>query len=255
MKKEAEKQESACRFEGIVSLRAVLAGDGSSRRSITRLFYDREKSSSPTHVKEYAWIKHRAEENGFDIELVGRAALDDMALGSSHGGIIFDTNERILPPLTSSFIRKGGFYILPEGIEDPYNFGYALRSVYAMGADGVLLPPRNWMSAAGVVCRASAGASELMSMALWEDDGARLFKEAGYRIVCADLRDSAPIFDADLKKPLLLVVGGEKRGISRALLEKSDLNVRIDYAREFGASLSAASAATMASYEVMRQNR
>ena len=68
--------------------------------------------------------------------------------------------------------------------------------------------------------------------------------------------DSVPVFDADLSLPLFLVVGGEKRGISRRLLDSSDLNVRIDYARDFTASLSAASAATVAGLdEVFRQNR
>ena len=53
---------------------------------------------------------------------------------------------------------------------------------------------------------------------------------------------------------LLLVIGGEKRGISRGLLNSADEIVRIDYARPFRAALSAASAATILGYEVMRQN-
>jgi len=77
----------------------------------------------------------------------------------------------------------------------------------------------------------------------------------GYKVVCADLRDSVPLYDADLSLPLFLEVGGEKRGISGALLGMADTRVRIDYARDFGASLSAASAATVVGYEVYRQNR
>ena len=43
-----------------------------------------------------------------------------------------------------------------------------------------------------------------------------LLKEKGYRVVCAGIRDAVGLYEADLKKPLLLVVGGEKRGISAA---------------------------------------
>ena len=143
-----------------------------------------------------------------------------------------------------------------DGIEDPYNFGYALRTLYAAGADAVILTPRNWMSAAGVVCRASAGASELLPMFVSEpEDACRFFKSYGVRCVAAGIRNSVSAFDADLSLPLFLIVGGEKRGISAKTLELADSIVRLDYGREFRASLSAASAASVIAYEIFRQNR
>lgn len=84
---------------------------------------------------------------------------------------------------------------------------------------------------------------------------AKKFRERGYKIVCADLREAVCAFDADLSRPLLVIVGGERRGISRALLELADLRVLLPYGREFSASLSAASAASIIAYEVLRQNR
>ena len=120
----------------------------------------------------------------------------------------------------------------------------------------MVLGERNWMSAAGVVARASAGASELLPLYLGDTSAAaELFKARGYRVVCADTRTEVMLPDADLSLPLFLIVGGEKRGISRALLERCDLAVRIPYGRDFNASLSAASAATILGYEIRRQNR
>jgi 23S rRNA (guanosine2251-2'-O)-methyltransferase len=143
-----------------------------------------------------------------------------------------------------------------EGIEDPYNFGYALRSIYAAGADAVILTPRNWMSAAGVVCRSSAGASELLPLFVSEpEEAVHVAKAAGYKVVCAGIRDSVSAFDADLTRPIFLIVGCEKRGISRAVLDLADEVVRLDYGRPFRGSLSAASAASILAYEVLRQNR
>ena len=52
-----------------------------------------------------------------------------------------------------------------------------------------------------------------------------------------------------------LVVGGEKRGISRQLLEASDGIVRVDYGREFRGSLSASAACAVLAFEIFRQNR
>ena len=131
-----------------------------------------------------------------------------------------------------------------QGIEDPYNFGYSLRSLYACGCDGIILPERNWMSAAGVVARSSAGASELIPIYTADpEDAVDLFRTAGYQILCAGIRDSVSLFDETFRFPVLLVIGGEKRGISRKLLDKADQIVRIDYGRSFRGSLSAASAA------------
>jgi 23S rRNA (guanosine2251-2'-O)-methyltransferase len=142
-----------------------------------------------------------------------------------------------------------------QGIEDPYNFGYSLRSLYACGADGIILDGRNWMSAAGVVARSSAGASELLPMFTAEAEfAARFFKSRGFSVVCADENTDNVLGKCELKLPILLIVGGEKRGISRAILNLADTLVKIDYKRDFRASLSAASATTMFAYEIMRQN-
>ena len=112
------------------------------------------------------------------------------------------------------------------------------------------------MSAAGVVCRSSAGASELFNIYKAGDAVAVIteFKKRGYSIVCADEDTENVLGKCELKKPILLIVGGEKRGISEKIIAMSDITVKIDYAREFRASLSAASATTMFAYEIMRQN-
>ena len=87
------------------------------------------------------------------------------------------------------------------------------------------------------------------------EKAAEIFKAMGYRLICADLPNSLPVYDCDLSLPVFLVVGGEKRGISRSVLEKADAIVRIDYGRDFPAALSAASAATVLGFEIFRQNK
>ena len=139
---------------------------------------------------------------------------------------------------------------------DPYNFGYALRSLYAAGVDGIILDERNWMTAAGVVARSSAGASELFPLFTAKPtEAADCFKSRGFTIVCADLDTPHTLEETEIRFPVFLVGGGERRGISRALLDRADLKVKISYGRDFRASLSAASAATILAYEIFRQNK
>jgi 23S rRNA (guanosine2251-2'-O)-methyltransferase len=81
-----------------------------------------------------------------------------------------------------------------------------------------------------------------------------LLKAKGYRAVCAEIRDSVDLYEADLALPLLLVIGGEKRGISRAVLGEADLNVRIGYHGSFRGSLSSAASAAVLAFEISHRN-
>lgn len=183
-----------------------------------------------------------------------------MTAGKTHGGFAARCSGRTIPELEAcpDAIRRDGFYVLPEGIEDPYNFAYTLRSLYAAGADGAILPPRNWMSAAGIVAKSSAGTSEKLPLFSCDPPrAAELFRSWGFRVICAGIRDSVDLYEADLRLPLLLVIGGEKRGISRGVLEHADLTVRIGYSDRHGfrGSLPSAASAAVLAFEVMRQNR
>lgn len=260
MQKEYLKFEDALCFEGMTSIRAIIEGidSGINDRQIETILYD--KSKSDKNAKTLGYLRAVSSKYGFSVEESDAETLEKLALGNSHGGIIALCKERTIPTLTEELYKaeicNNGFYAMIQGIEDPYNFGYALRSLYAVGCNGIILGERNWMSAAGVVCRSSAGASEMFKVYKCDElEAAKLFKENGYSIVCADERTDNVLGECPLHFPILLIVGGEKRGISRSLLDMSDTLVKIPYGREFKASLSAASATTMFAYEIMRQNR
>lgn len=257
MIKESIKFQNSLVFEGMTSIRAIIKGRelGTTDRVIEKILYDRCKNDKI--AKTIGYLKAVSNEFGFELEESTAEEIEKITLGTSHGGIIALTKDRTIPCLShDADIKKAGFYCMIQGIEDPYNFGYSIRSLYACGCDGIILPERNWMSAAGVVARSSAGASELLPIYTSSPDlAADIFHAHEYKIVCADERTDNILGECELKLPLLLIVGGEKRGISKSLLEKTDVLVKINYARQFNASLSAASATTMFSYEIMRQNK
>ena len=256
MIKESTRFIDSCVFEGMTSIRAIIRSmdESISDRRIQKIIYDKNKLHK--NAKNIGYLKAVSNKYGFVVEESDAASIDELTLGASHGGIIAIATNRTIPPLCEdSKIKSDGFYVMIEGIEDPYNFGYALRSLYPCGCDGIILPERNWMSAAGVVCRSSAGASERFSMYTADPvEIIRMFKEKGYTVVCAEEKTEHILGKCELPLPILLLVGGEKRGISKKVLEQADLLVKIDYAREFRASLSAASATTMFAYEIARQN-
>jgi len=261
MLKEIEKNVHSTYFEGMTSIRSILRGidSGINDRKILNIYFDPSKLKKIS--KDIGYLKAVSEHYNFSIKEISTDGIDKIAVGTSHGGLIAEVGERTLPHFTLASLdyslEKGrGFYTIIDGIEDPYNFGYAIRSLYACGCDGVILGERNWMSASGVVARSSAGASEMIPIYSGSiSESIDFFKKSGYRVVCADERTDNILGECEMRLPLLLLVGGEKRGISRMILDKADMLVKIDYAKDFHASLSAASATTMFAYEIMRQNK
>ena len=240
-------------LEGMTSISALLHGieSGSNSRPIYAVLVDENKKRSK--FREIGFLKAKSELHMFHMIYVSAKDIDSLANGTTHGGIVALCGDRSYRACQD--IPPSGFWVLPDGIEDPFNLGYAIRSLYAAGADGIVLPIHNSLCAAGTVAKSSAGTSELMDIRIDDTDAAiNAFMNNRYRIVCAGIRDSVNIYQANLQKPLLLVVGGEKRGISRCILDKADQIVRIDYGRQFNGSLSAASAATVIAFEVLRQN-
>ena len=253
MLKEEQRFVTSDILEGMTSISALLNSGKENDRKIEKVLIDRTKRKSK--APQIGFLTAKSHELGFPVEFVDAEEIDRLAVGNTHGGILALCTARTIPTLSKEDILPNRFYVYLEGIEDPYNFGYAIRSLYAAGVSGIILPPRNWMTAAGVVARASAGASE--SLPIFETEGenaVKLFREAGYSILGAGSRDSVSVFDEKFPYPVLLVVGGEKRGISRTLLDAADRIVRIDYGRDFSGSLSAASAATVLAFEIYRQN-
>ncbi len=256
MIKEKDKFINSDIFEGMTSISALIKSmeSSSNPRKILRVLFDESKQKSK--AAELRFLLAKGHELGFDVCLLRTQQIEELTIGNTHGGIVAECSTRHIPRLHAEQIAEQGVYFILEGVEDPYNFGYAVRSLYAAGVDGLILGERNWMGAAGVVARSSAGASELMD--LYVDDplhAVDLFRAKGYRVICAGIRDSVSLFDTDLSKPLLVVLGGEKRGISRSLLNRADQIVRIDYGNSFGGSLSTSAATAVFAFEILRFNR
>ena len=254
MKKEESVFLQSNLLEGMTSISALLNTPAEvNDRKIIKIQID--KSRRRSKAAEIGYLVAKSRELGFELEFVDAEAIDKITVGSSHGGIVAHCTDRSYPILSENLINPNGFYVFLEGIEDPYNFGNAIRSLYAAGVTGVAIPPRNWMSASAVVAKSSAGTSERLPIYVSEAETvASIFHKVGYRVLCAGIRDSVSVFEAEVKYPLLLVIGGEKRGISRNILAEADQILRIDYGREFRGSLSASSSAAVLAFEIMRKN-
>jgi 23S rRNA (guanosine2251-2'-O)-methyltransferase len=79
---------------------------------------------------------------------------------------------------------------------------------------------------------------------------------AGMRIACAVSEpDATELASADLTGGIFLLIGGERRGVTRSFAEQADQRLRISYGRERAPELGAATAAAIIGFEGLRQRR
>jgi 23S rRNA (guanosine2251-2'-O)-methyltransferase len=246
----AESPDTAI-LEGALSVAAALRSGSRPFQSI--LIRDGRTGAEAQRVAAMA------SERGIAVRRVAADEIDRLAAGGSHGGVIAIVGPRQFVPMDSLLpTGRSPWIVMIDGVEDPFNFGAAVRCLYAAGADGLVLRPRNWMSAAATVARSSAGATEMIPTAVAEtaQDAATAMRAAGLAVACAaDDRRAVPLYDADLTRPLFLLIGGEKRGITRSFMDQADLLLRIPYGRPVPYALGTASAAAVVAFEIMRQRQ
>lgn len=189
-------------------------------------------------------ILDAAAELGVPVTRARPEALEARAHGKSHGGIV-----AVASPLPPAAVPSAlDFALLLDGVDDARNLGFAIRSAEAFGTQAVFLRKRAWEFDGGDVSRSSSGAFERLPVVLGDaiPDGLRL-------IGCiAGVRKT--IYDEDLRIPLALAIGGEKRGLSAAVRDRCGSLVSIPTV-EGAVSLSMTHAAAVALAEVARQRR
>ncbi|CZS96064.1 uncharacterized protein RAG0_05524 [Rhynchosporium agropyri] len=149
---------------------------------------------------------------------------------------------------TSNFVRttpslpgRKPLVLLLDGVVDPGNMGGIIRTASFLGVSAIAVSVRNSASMTAVVLKASAGASENMTMFSVSKPAGFLVdsKKAGWKIYAAvapnkDNFSSVPesLSTDDLDDPLseapcILMLGGEGEGIRWLLRAKADVDLYI----------------------------
>lgn len=219
-------------LEGIISIEAAI---DSENREILEVFIDKEKVKKRDRKAVYFTSLLKKKE--IPYTLCDREHIDSLTAGNTHGGFAARVSERSYSSLSELLdsLNDGEYVTMLDGVEDPFNFGYSIRNLFAFGCRGFIIPERNWMSAANIVARASAGASERCLFAVSKDDAdlVSLLKEKKIDIVCSALSpESVSLFNFRPSYAFVLFIGGEKRGISKEIFENADKVVHIPYSNE-----------------------
>lgn len=236
---------------GVHPVRELLRAGATIRRVVVDA--DRRRSA------EVADLLALAAAAGVPVDQVGRSAVDDLAEGQVHQGVVavapafpYAELDRVLGGVRG----RRRLLVALDGITDPHNVGSIARTAEAVGAGGMLLPARRACGVTPTVEKAAAGALAHLPVAQVTNLVRALgqAKEAGFWVVGLDAEGDVDVTDSDLlDEAVVLVVGAEGDGLAHLTRLQCDALVRLPM-RGRVASLNASVAAAVAMYEVVRRH-
>ena len=209
--------------------------------------------------KTLGHIASRAREKGIVVVEADRRKLDFMSQTHAHQGVIALAAIReyceINDILTlASERQEPPFVIVCDEISDPHNLGAIIRSAECAGAHGIVIPKRRSAGLTAVVDKASAGAAEHMLIARVPNISSALkeLKEQGLWVYGTAADGQSDLWHTNFTGAMALVIGSEGDGMSRLVKENCDFVVSLPMKGRVS-SLTAAAAAAITMYEVLRQ--
>lgn len=145
--------------------------------------------------------------------------------------------------------------LILDNIEDPRNLGACLRSADAAGIDLVIFPKHKSAGLTPVAKKTAAGAAETLKIYQVTNivKALEILKDNGVWIAGTDLADeSTPIYQADLKGSIGIVLGNEGKGIRPLVKKHCDFLIHIPmYGNVQSLNVSVATGITL--FEAKRQ--
>ena len=233
---------------------AVYEALAAGRRTIRRIVIARHEQGGTLEA-----LRALARKHGVPLDERPRQEMDRSLPGATHQGVIAEAGpfpyaepEDILEAAMADGGRR--FLVALDGVQDPQNLGAIIRSAEAAGADGLIVPRDRAAGVSPAVSRASAGAAEHLPIAQVTNFAIFLTtaRRTGLWTVGTDAAQGQALFAADLGGPLVLVIGGEGKGLRQLTRERCDVLVHIPMHGRI-ASLNASAAAAVCLFEVARQ--
>ncbi len=201
---------------------------------------------------------------GIEVQAANRARLAQMSGDTRHQGIVAEVrrstllDEAALRTLVEERLQAGEgrqlLLLVLDGVEDPHNLGACLRTADAAGVDAVVVPRRGAAGLGPTVSKVAAGAAESMPFAAVPNLTRVLGWLAEYGVAIFGTSDQAEktVYEADLDRPLVLILGSEHAGLGKRIAARCDELVRLPM-QGVVSSLNVSVAAGIFLYEINRQ--
>lgn len=242
------------RPETLFGLHPILEAIESGRRAIDRVLVARE-----TGGHNLGRLLRAAREAGIPVTHVPREVLAKKTgrrvVHQGVAALVSPVAYRDPGEICAEAARnKDALLIVLDGIEDPRNLGAILRTAAAVGSHGVLLGTEDTVGITPAAAKTAAGALERIGVAREPKLSKRLseLKQLGFTVAALDLRGATRWDAVSYRGPVVVMAGGEGRGLRRGLLEAADYRVALPVAGGVE-SLNVSVAVAVVLYEALRQ--
>ena len=209
-----------------------------------------------TSIKE---IMEIARAKKIPVEFCERKYLDKLAGTPENQGIIGLCKPFVYADLDVLIKNRNkssnsDLILVLDSIMDPQNLGSIIRTAHCMGANGVVIPEDRAAHVTAAVNKASAGSVHQIPVTKVINLSQTLdyLKDKGFWIFGAEAHDGKSLRDMDFNCSVVLVLGGEAKGIRPLVKKKCDFLITVPLAGNFD-SLNVSVAAGIIQYEIFRQ--
>jgi TrmH family RNA methyltransferase len=189
--------------------------------------------------------------SGAEIFEIPQNVMDSLSATETSQGILM-----VLPQTSKTPLKSADFALVLDQVRDPGNMGTILRSAAATGVQVVFLPPGNADVFSPKVVRSGMGAHFRLCLVQGDWPGiiqyCKKHNQPALNLMLAESGGGVSCWQANLKQPLALVIGGEADGASPEARQVVDTLLHIPMPGKFE-SLNASVAAGILLFEVVRQ--
>ena len=162
-------------------------------------------------------------------EIVRPQALDRM-LGADavHQGLYLEAEPLPSPPLDA--LPEDAVLLALDQVTDPHNVGAIVRTAAAFGVAGIITTARHSPAATGVLAKAASGGLEHVPMVIVRNLAETLIAlgEAGAMRIGLDSEAGTPLRAVAPRRPFVLVLGAEGKGLRERTRTCCDVLARLD---------------------------
>ena len=212
---------------------------------------------SGRHDERLQEILEEAKSRAVPIKEVEEEELDSMSGGVVHQGIaalLFPYEYQDMNAVIKKWEGKDPIFILLDGVEDVRNLGAIVRTAECAGAACVLLPNHKSSPVTAAAMKTAAGAFAYLPVCRIGNiqQTLKYLKEKGFWVLGTDMDGESLYYEANLKGPLVIVMGAEGKGMSPLTRRMCDFCVRIPMKGKVS-SLNVSVAAALLLYEAVKQ--
>jgi 23S rRNA (guanosine2251-2'-O)-methyltransferase len=204
-------------------------------------------------------IIETARQKKIPVEFCVRQRLDELAGRLDHQGVIGLRQDFVYADLEALIKNRNKSFnfdliLILDSIMDPQNLGSIIRTAHCLGANGVVIPTDRAASITAAVVKASAGSAEQLPVARVTNLSQTIdyLKDKGFWVFGAEAHSGTNLREMDFNCPVVLVLGGEAKGIRPLIKKKCDFLLTIPMAGSFD-SFNVAVAAGIIQYEIFCQ--